>query len=680
MPMRHVQSVPVAKEKTMRHRFVLGARALTALLGLALFLGACSYGNDDTDTLGTDPYVTEGGTPRVFAQFEPGVQIMPLPNDVVWAADADPADPGVQLPASGALAQLAPVINSLGLLGFSPNMFLTVPVTGEVDPATLQAFVFRLDGQDFRTSANFQVIADPIVDNDPTTPAGVLKLLPNTPFAPGAFYAVAIKMGLEDASGFAVHPSLTMQALKSPEPFSADSPFASLERLRLSFNQGGLFDGLAQATGAVLGTPWTRSDVLVLWTFHTAAVTLDLPPDAATPPGALAYADFDVPLQTFRGLSAALPADPGLVWLNPADGTPVAAPLGIPASVALGGVGLPDISNLGSLYAGAFQSPDLATGGAQTTAVPFVLLTPAAGAAPYPVVVYQHGLGLDKTTAFAVANALAGRGLAVFAIDAPYHGDRAPIDPDTGLPLPSGTGFFTANLLLDRLNVYQAAVDLWKTVDLIVNTGIDLDGAEGADLTSPRFVSHSLGSIIGSAYLSQDSRPEAILLCSPSAGLANVLDATTISSLQGLVASLGYQKGRTDYYVFLDLAQWLLDPIDGAYTGIGTNAIGKLLAIFAYADPRVSADSSKTFLAGLGLDPAADVVSVDPAEIVPGTFPDFSAPAYEYGIAGHPIIHSFFLTPQFDLAEEPWYAGYLPADQLAAWMGAQAQAAGFLAP
>ena len=41
-------------------------RALAVGLGLALFLGGCSAGNDDTDTLGTDPYVTEG----VFARHE----------------------------------------------------------------------------------------------------------------------------------------------------------------------------------------------------------------------------------------------------------------------------------------------------------------------------------------------------------------------------------------------------------------------------------------------------------------------------------------------------------------------------------------------------------------------------------------------------------------------------------
>ncbi len=57
---------------------------------LAMLLTACGGDNNDTNTLGTNPLVTDGGTPQVFALFDPGPQIMPLPNDVVWQADGDP--------------------------------------------------------------------------------------------------------------------------------------------------------------------------------------------------------------------------------------------------------------------------------------------------------------------------------------------------------------------------------------------------------------------------------------------------------------------------------------------------------------------------------------------------------------------------------------------------------------
>lgn len=662
-----------------------GLRVPALALGIALLLGACSAGNSDTETAGTDPYVTEGGTPTVFAEFEPGIQVMPMPNDVVWKADADPADPAIQLPAEGALAPLVPVINAMDLRGLSPNMFLTVPVTGRVDPATLQAFVFRLDGQEMpRTRASFEVVEDPIDDGDPATPAGVVKLLPKAPFTPGAFYAVAIKMGLKDAEGFDVQPSFTMRALKQTAPFAEDSPFRSLEALRLNFNEGGLFAGLAQATGAVLGTPWTRDDVLVLWTFHTASATLDLAPPG-TPPPAFAYADF-------AGRNAALKLGSRLAWGDEDNAFEWRTVAGEPTSDGKAqGLSILQLyqalaaedptgdatqrvgyalqyasTSIDKVYFGAFQSANFATlalPSPTAEAVPFLLVTPKDTAAPYPVVVFQHGITRDKFDALLTADAFAARGFAVLAIDANHHGER-------------GTGFFTANLLQDRANFYQAAVDLWETFDVLEEGPFDLDGNGTPEVSDDpadmRFAAQSLGSMIGSVFLSEDERPARIHLASPAAQLANVVDDTHREDIRGLVEDLGYVKGTTPYYVFLNVAQWLLDPIDSMYAGIGDNATDKLMAVTAFGDPIVSEASSFTFLSRIQVSP---VQSVAP----PFAAPDAEHGAYRYGTAQAPVIHFFTLAPIFDPApaEEPWYVGYSPTVQVEASAAAQAQAAEF---
>jgi hypothetical protein len=173
---------------------------------------------------------------------------------------------------------------------------------------------------------------------------------------------------------------------------------------------------------------------------------------------------------------------------------------------------------------------------------------------------------------------------------------------------------------------------------------------------------------------------ERIILSSPSAQLANVLDATSLPDLQALVASLGYTPGTTSYFVFLNLVQWLMDPVDGGYNGIGAHSPADLLALFAFGDPIVSADSSRTFLTGIGAD-LADVVTVDPAS-VGVSFPapaDLAGGAYQYGLEGTPVVHSFLLSPLFDPVADPYYAGYDPAAQLQATTGAQMQSAGFLA-
>ena len=675
---------------------------------LALVLAGCSGGNNDTHTLGTDPNVTSGGTPQVFAQFDPGTQIMPLPNDVVWEASDNPNPSEVYLaPAandSSDMAQLKQLVNAQGLSGLSPNMFLTIPVTGSVDTSTLQFIVFRTDdpqlpaflqavatgdqagaatalGQmEIRTQSDFVIATD----------SGAIKLLPRTPLTPGAAYCVVVRNTLTDSLGYPVHSSLTMQALKSEQPFAAGSPFIQLEALRAAFNDGSpsLFDIEQAITGAATGTAWTRDDVLVMWTLHTAASTLSLTPTTAGS-STVAYPaggtdPFAVTAATFKGGADAFAptADASLQWKNPSDGTYGATPIGIPFVTYMAAAAAQDASlaaipttGVGNIYFGEFQSPTLASNFTSTDSVPFLLTVPATAEPPggYPVVIFQHGITRSKTDALPLASTLAQAGYAVLAIDAPFHGDRTPPGET------SGQDFFTVNLLQDRANLYQAATDLWETVD-VVKTGIDFDGTVGADLDGSRiqFAAQSLGSIIGSVFLSQETDVQKMALSNPSALLVNVLDTTGLPEIQALVTSLGYTKGTTSYYVFLDLAQWLLDPVDGSYNGIGTNSTGNLLAVFAYGDPIVSTDSTQVFLDNVGID---SVTSVDP-DSVNVTFPsaaDFVGGAYQYGIAGKPVVHGFLLSPLFDPATEPYYQGYDATIQEEATTGAQEQLAGFLA-
>ncbi len=639
-------------------------RLLALPAGLVFLLAAC--GSPPDDNVAPKPPLTSltaGGTPRVVALYDPTREIMPLPNDLVWLADGDPqVELEVEADDSDEMAQLKQLVTSLDLLGFSPNMFLTVPVSGAVDTSSLEVIVFRLDGSEMpRTVAGFEVLQGD----------GVVKLMPKQPFTPGAYYAVAVKSTLRDADGYEVEPSPVMNALKSTEPIT-DTAFAALEDLRAGFNApGGLFDGLAQATQSVFGQAWDRGDTLLLWTFHTADKTLSLTP--TDPEGAtLAYADFDQRLQQFKALSSLqwTTEANALTWLD-ATGQPSATPVGLPASAVLEPEGIP-YDALGMIYSGFYRSPDLSGAEAQGVTVPFILAVPASGL-PCPVVVFQHGLNRDKSDAMALANALAKAGVATLAIDAPYHGDRTPEGYE------SGELFFTTNMIQDRFNIYQAAVDLWEAFDLVEAGAFDTDQDEAPDFTLPAgFVAHSLGSIIGSTFLAADDRPERILLSSASGQLAAVLDQSHLENLAALVSSLGYQKGTTAYYVFLNLVQWLMDPVDGMYTGIGQNSVDELLAVFAYQDPVVSYTTNRLFLAPLGLDGSVTVVdptAIDPYD--PDTYPAPVPGAYQYGTEGHPVIHSFLLTPLFDA--DFYGDAYLQDDQTAAYAGAQGQAAGFFA-
>ena len=673
-------------------------RSWLLLACLGLLLGGCGSDNNDTNTLGSDPYVTEGGTARVMAYFDPGPQIMPLPNDVVWLADGDPQ---VELaPAAGdsaAMAQLKALVGAQGLLGLSPNMFLTVPVSGSVDTSTLEFLVFRTDDPQLpalltalatNNAAGIQAALAAMeirTRNDFVIGggSGVVKLLPKKPFKPGSAYAVAVRSTLKDSLGYAVTSSITMRALKTTTPFAADSPYYKLEALRAGFNSGNpsLFGIVQGVSGAATGNAWSRNDVLVLWTFHTAASTLSLTPTTAgaetVPYPTAAGNAFLGTNAAFKGLSTSFTAN-NLTWLDLTSGTPTpaAGPVGIPAAAFLAGTGIPT-TGVGNIYFGLFQSPIFATGGQTTGSVTFLLTVPSTPepAGGYPVVVFQHGITSSKNAALPITSAFAQAGYATLAIDAPFHGSR------TTPGAASGDGFFTTNLLQSRANVYQAAIDLWETVD-VITAGIDLDGVAGADLDAGhvQFVAHSLGSIIGSVFLTEETRVQKMVLSSPSALLVNVLDETHLPTMQALVTSLGYTPGSTSFYVFLNLAQWLLDPVDATYNGIGSHSPDDLLTVFAYGDPIVSTNSTRVFLSNLGLS-LDDIVAVDPAT-VGVSFPaaaDFAGGDYQYGIPGHPVVHSFLVSPLFDPTAEPYYSGYSTADQGLATTGAQMQAAGFLA-
>jgi hypothetical protein len=115
--------------------------------------------------------------------------------------------------------------------------------------------------------------------------------------------------------------------------------------------------------------------------------------------------------------------------------------------------------------------------------------------------------------------------------------------------------------------------------------------------------------------------------------------------------------------------------------GIGDNPQSNLMVVYAYDDPIVSPNSSKAFLTNLGLDLEATTV-VDPDD-VGSSFPgpaDLVAGAYQYGLKKKPVLHSFLLSPIFNLPEEPYYAGYSEALQVKATTGGQMQVAGFLMP
>jgi len=135
---------------------------------------------------------------------------------------------------------------------------------------------------------------------------------------------------------------------------------------------------------------------------------------------------------------------------------------------------------------------------AQSTTHPgVVVLLPAAGTAPYPFVLYQHGGSQNKMNVTALAGPLAEQGFALVAVDLPSHGDRA--GPGGGDDLDI---LVFDDPLMSRDNLRQASADHLAILTGIEALNVALQSTMGVanilDQDRTFYMGLSLGAITGS--------------------------------------------------------------------------------------------------------------------------------------------------------------------------------------
>jgi hypothetical protein len=236
-----------------------------------------------------------------------------------------------------------------------------------------------------------------------------------------------------------------------------------------------------------------------------------------------------------------------------------------------------------------------------TPQIPFTVTipsgTPPAGG--WPVIIQQHGLGGQRDTVVAFAEADAQRGFASIGIDAVAHGYRffdctpaAPCSQDTsnnfgGTAVPDGfvdgsfagqtVGFLTVNLgffqafhnfVGIRDNFRQTYADLLSLVRLI--KGHSIDGALGAPLDDGNifYMGHSLGGLMGSGFTPVEPDLKAILLNATGGGLTNQLFANSsigggAQTLVNDILGLDPANVPDQFSLQPNLVQAIVDPADG---------------------------------------------------------------------------------------------------------------------
>lgn len=557
------------------------------------FLGLVAFGCNSTDTVGTHPVPQNNPVPfpgYTFPLVDLTNGIIPLPNNLLLNPqtglinlELDPGqDPNVDSTKTAA--------NSLD--GFSTTAPIVIPFRGTVTAESLSMDTLPV----FDTTTGQKVPATYSLESNQT--GSVVVVTPVRPMKPGTTHVVVLTQGIISAlSGTPILSDNVINFLQQPTPL-VDEDGTSIT-LGLSDEQAQALEPVRLANQAVIGaaetlTETNRANIPFAFAFTTQTLQKALP----------------------MARAKVLEADAGFINLAVNAITPEVPPgyePGVPVAVAGGVPGvLPSIeqflaqrlglpvsdpqvvtlaNGIGAIYYGAipvpqfradptkdyWANPPVQTG---TTNVPFLLFTPAiipTPAQPFPVVIYQHGLGADKSSAFVLAGPLNAQGRALIAPDLPLHGDLATPGGQGGLELLNPS---TPRVARD--NIRQGVVTLY-TLANAVKTGkvfpaftvpanafgagsppVALPLSPPLATTNPQFIGVSLGAIVGTNFVATEPNVDRSVLNVPGGRITYLLlesEAYSQTILDGLAAA-GVTPGTAAFVQFGLFTQAVLDDVD----------------------------------------------------------------------------------------------------------------------
>jgi len=582
-----------------------------ASLAVALVISACSGGHGPVGTADT---TSGNGNPTVAAVkaqtltpalFQPQQGILPYPTDLYFAGSTD-GTLNIQPQIASTPNQAA--LNALD--GFSTTAVIRARFAGALDPTsfTAQSVIVLQVTIDNATKATTGVVQPLVFGIDYTVGLGtesgvdntILEIKPTHPLvastgATNNGYLVFLTKAITDTNGHAATADRDYASIQSALPTCAAMTDTSMH-------------AICQLTGAHLqiarGIGLNPADVVLSFSFSTQSIgdTLGVVEQTATAQ----------PIKVrSTGLTTAQ-ANPRLSG----HATIYVGTLNIPYYLSrtepLTGywLGNPSPLDPDSRFLTRFNPAPVAT---ESLQIPILVTVPNANSVPqgvkpaggWPVLVFEHGIGRNRTDMLAVADSFADSGFVVVAIDLPLHGLTDPTSPlyaaaanplYSGLSLPqsgsiertfdldllnnttgaagpdgqidvSGASFINlTSLLTTRDNLRQGAADLITLTRSLANLSLTNGPTGDIDVSRIHYLGHSLGGIVGGVYLGVASKTEVrtATLAMSGGGLANLLrDSPTFGPrIVASLAAQGLMQGTNLFEQFMRDTQTVVDAGD----------------------------------------------------------------------------------------------------------------------
>jgi hypothetical protein len=418
--------------------------------------------------------------------------------------------------------------------GFNTQPRISIPFDGAIDPSTVTSqtvFILRVGNLSDPSDFQPQIIGINQIVWDPATLT--LFVQSDQHLSQGTSYLLIITNGVRDTAGDPV------EASDDFAHFRHDLNFGQTKDPQLKLYRKALIRSLDDDALASLAPALSPGDITAASFFTTGSVTATLEKILSQLKAAPApVTSFNVGLQGQRTVFP-LSSVQGILF-RPQVSTAAPLPAGsfvpTPALQVFPG-------SVGTIAFGKFSALNFETTGAFIPAVPtrtgvpavqstqdiyFNLFLPS-GLRPangWPVAIFGHGFGDNKNNSpFAVASALAARGIATLSINAVGHGfgpggTLTVITPSGPVVLPAGgrgidlngnggidntEGLFatgTQRSIFTRDGLQQTVADLMQAVRAIQG-GVDADGNGTRALDPARiyYFGQSLGGIYGTIFL-----------------------------------------------------------------------------------------------------------------------------------------------------------------------------------